>query len=197
MPVVDGLDDRVAAGRHAGRRHHLLGERLRALQPRRPRRRAEAGDARRGALVGQAGDERRLRARRRRGPCRATSPSGTIVASRAMPALPGAAKTSGRCGERFSARTIACSRPPPPTTRTVVTSERGDEVVDRDRGERLVVGGAARAELERDARHRLLVGRLDDVHEVEVAERRPLRLDRGAELLDLLVDLADARRGCS
>ena len=43
------------------------------------------------------------------------------------------------------------------------------------------------------ARHRLLVRRLDDVDEVEVAERRPLRLHRGAELLDLVVDLADAR----
>jgi hypothetical protein len=58
--------------------------------------------------------------------------------------------------------------------------------------QRLVVRRAARAELERDARHRLLVGRLDDVDEVEVPERRPLRLDRRAELLDLLVDLADA-----
>ena len=60
--------------------------------------------------------------------------------------------------------------------------------------ERLVAGRAARAELERDARHRLLVGRLDDVDEVEAAERRPLRLDGRAELLDLLVDLADALR---
>ena len=33
-----------------------------------------------------------------------------------------------------------------------------------------------------------------DVDEVEGAERRPLRLDLGAELLDLLVDLADALR---
>ncbi len=36
----------------------------------------------------------------------------------AIPALPGAHSTSGACGERASARTIACSRPPPPTTRT-------------------------------------------------------------------------------
>ena len=54
--------------------------------------------------------------------------------------------------------------------------------------------GAARAELERDARDRLLVGRLDDVDEVEVAERRPLGLDGRAELLDLAVDLADPGR---
>src|ERR1044072_3707650 len=121
-----------------------------------------------------------------------------------MPAVPGVETTSGDCGGRWVARTTPCSRPPPPTTRTRgVTarrggrdrgSQRGDEVVDRDRGKRLVVRGAARAELERDARHRLLVRRLDDVHEVEVAEHGPLRLDRGAELLDLLVDLADAGR---
>ena len=37
-------------------------------------------------------------------------------------------------------------------------------------------------------------GRLDHVHEVEPAEHGPLGLDGGAELLDLLVDLADALR---
>ena len=40
-------------------------------------------------------------------------------ASRRMPALPGAHSTSGACGERSSVRTIACSRPPAPTTRTL------------------------------------------------------------------------------
>src|SRR4051794_23231501 len=54
--------------------------------------------------------------------------------------------------------------------------------------------GAPGPELERDARHRLVVGRLDHVDEVEGAERGPLRLDLGTELLDLLVDLADALR---
>src|SRR4051812_7359523 len=109
-----------------------------------------------------------------------------------MPGLPGAAITSGACGERLSARTIACSRPPAPTTRTrrgtsgsVRTSvqclrtgplEAGDEVVDGDRDERLVPRRPARAELERDARHRALVGRLDDADEVELPERRPLGL---------------------
>ena len=36
----------------------------------------------------------------------------------AIPALAGAHKSSGRRGERARARTIACSRPPAPTTRT-------------------------------------------------------------------------------
>src|SRR5204863_5869177 len=104
--------------------------------------------------------------------------------------------------------------PPPPTTSTrgvpvgvrpgpagirspdpagIRSSDGVNEIVDRDRDQRLVLGRPARAELERDPSHRLLVGRLDDVDEVELAERRPLRLDRGAELLDLAVDLADPR----
>ena len=53
-----------------------------------------------------------------------TSPASTIRASPAIPALPGVQSSSGRCGERSSARTIACSRPPPPTTRTFVTERR-------------------------------------------------------------------------
>src|SRR5215210_7249149 len=133
-----------------------------------------------------------------------------------MPALPGEHSSSGRRGERASARTMACSRPPAPTTRTLMTqaspttrtdslprgvtpraagprSQRGDEVVDRDRRERLVVRRAARAELERDARHRFLVGRLDDIDEVEVPERRPLGLHGRSELLYLVVDLANTR----
>src|SRR5829696_5309058 len=132
------------------------------------------------------------------------APTSSTPASRRMPGFPGAHSTSGRWGERRSARTIACSRPPPPTTTTliaarkvpdpVLASQRGDEVVDRDRAQRLVVRGPAGAELERDARHGLLVRRLDDRDEVEVPERGPLGLDRRAELLDLLVDLADAGR---
>ena len=42
--------------------------------------------------------------------------SGNTSASAAMPALPGAQRISGCASERASARTIACSRPPPPTT---------------------------------------------------------------------------------
>src|SRR5207244_646455 len=130
-----------------------------------------------------------------------TRSTRSSLAARAIPALPGAAISSGRCGLLSSARTIACSRPPPPTTRTRFTcrpplarsSERRDELVDRDRRERLVARRPARAELERDPCDRLLVGRLDHVHEVVVAEHRPLGLHRGAELLHLAVHLADAR----
>src|SRR3954471_14780470 len=124
-------------------------------------------------------------------------------ASARMPALPGAHHSSGCWGERARARIRACSRPPAPTTRTFIgpkgrrragsISERRDEGVDRERRERLVVRRAARAELERDARHRLLVGRLDDIDEVEVPQRRPLGLHGRSELLDLVVDLADTR----
>ncbi len=55
--------------------------------------------------------------------------------------------------------------------------------------QRLVLAGSARAELQRHAGDDLLVRRLDDVDEVELTERRPLRLDGRAELLDLAVDL--------
>ena len=44
-------------------------------------------------------------------------------ASAAIPALPGAQTSSGARGERASARTIACSRPPPPTTRTFTDAD--------------------------------------------------------------------------
>src|SRR3954452_4504381 len=134
-------------------------------------------------------------------PCAAsTSPwmsvtgTSTSCASRAMPGLPGAHSSSGCCGERLSARTIACSRPPEPTTRTRGNLEGRDEVVDWDGHERLVLARPARAELQRDARDRRLVRRLDDIDEVEAAQRGPLRLDRRAQLLDLLVDLANPLR---
>src|SRR4051812_27444872 len=123
-------------------------------------------------------------------PSRSVTGTSTSCASRAMPGLPGAHSSSGCCGERLSARTIACSRPPEPTTRTRAKLERGDEVVDGNRRQRLVLAGAARAELQRNARDRRLVRRLDDIDEVKAAKRRPLRLDRGAQLLDILVDLA-------
>ena len=70
------------------------------------------------------------RARRRPGRRRARRAAATIAstssaptsgrhsASAAIPALPGAQSSSGAWAERASARTIACSRPPPPTTRT-------------------------------------------------------------------------------
>ena len=47
-----------------------------------------------------------------------SSPGRHSTPSAAMPALPGAASTSGACGLRSRVRTSACSRPPPPTTRT-------------------------------------------------------------------------------
>ncbi len=48
-----------------------------------------------------------------------TSPLGRhSIPSRAMPALPGVASTSGPEAPPVSVRTSACSRPPEPTTRT-------------------------------------------------------------------------------
>ena len=52
-----------------------------------------------------------------------TSASSASASAR-IPALPGTHSSSGRCGERASARISACSRPPPPTTRTRMGSGR-------------------------------------------------------------------------
>src|SRR4051794_30915016 len=117
-----------------------------------------------------------------------------ISASSAIPALPGAQNSSGRLTERASARTMACSRPPPPTTRTFIGtavggSKRLRELLRRDRGQGLAAHRPARAELDGDLCHGLLVRRLDDGDEVVRAESRPLLLDRHPELFDLLVDL--------
>ena len=61
-------------------------------------------------------------------------------------------------------------------------------------GQRLDPRRAAGAERDRDLRDRRDVRRLDDVHEVELAERRPLVQHAAAELLDVLVDLAQPLR---
>ncbi len=50
-------------------------------------------------------------------PAMSSTPTGSTRAISAIPALPGAQSSSGRCGERASACRIACSRAPPPTTR--------------------------------------------------------------------------------
>ncbi len=58
--VFDGLDHRVGGGRDARGDHDLLRERLRTLQLRGGGARPEAGEAPRGAGVGQARHQRRL-----------------------------------------------------------------------------------------------------------------------------------------
>ena len=55
-------DGEHARRRNAGRLHHLLRERLRPFDPRRRRARAEDGDAAAAQPIGEADDERRLRA---------------------------------------------------------------------------------------------------------------------------------------
>ena len=128
--LVDARHDAVRRGRDAGRLHDLLRERLRALQSRGGRRRPEAAHARRRrarrrARPRAAPPGRRRPGRRRRRARRAASAAGSSAgassgrASRRIPALPGAQRTSGACGERSRARTSACSRPPDPTTRTL------------------------------------------------------------------------------
>ena len=119
--VLDGLHHAVARGRDAGGRHHLLRERLRALEPGRGAARPEAAHARLAQRVGDARDERRLgadhhevhagRGGRPREPRRvAGSAPASTTASARMPALPGRAQQLGRlrrAGERAYQRVLA------------------------------------------------------------------------------------------
>src|SRR5205814_4992616 len=77
---------------------------------------------------------------------------------------------------------------------TVSGRQRLQEIIDLQRRQGLDPGRAARAECDRDLRDRRDVGRLDDVHEVEGAQRRPLVEDLRAELLDVLVHLPQPLR---
>ena len=101
---------RVPRGRHAGGLHHVLGERLRALQPRGLGARPEHRQPGVAHVVGEPGHERRLgadhdelaaqldRELRRAPRCRATA-TGWHVASSAMPGLPGrAVQLAARAG---------------------------------------------------------------------------------------------------
>src|SRR5436190_4471627 len=67
---------------------------------------------------------------------------------------------------------------------TVSGGQRAEKVLDLQGRQGLDPGRAAGAERDRDLRDRLEIGRLDDVHEVERPERRPLVEHLGAELLD-------------
>src|SRR5687767_906947 len=71
-------------------------------------------------------------------------------------------------------------------------AKRGEQLVDLERLHRLQLRAAAGAEGNRDARDRRRVWRLDDVDEVEGAERRPLVEDLRTELLDVLVHRLEA-----
>ena len=60
MPASTSATTVCVGGRHAGGDHHLLAERLGALELRGRRAGAEAGDSGRGQAVGETGHERRL-----------------------------------------------------------------------------------------------------------------------------------------
>ena len=107
----------------------VLGEALRAFELRGGGARAEHGDARRAQRIGHAGDQRRLRARPRRGRCRCCAPSSTTApriarvdarrnsAQRAIPGLPGAAMSLPQLGDCLRRQASASSRPPDPKSR--------------------------------------------------------------------------------
>ena len=130
MPSSTLGDDPVGGGRNRRRPPSPPCRRPSSPRARRPRRSGRSRGSRRAASSSarpatsgasgptttrstcssdRRGDQRRRRRRAAIGSTRATS---------AIPALPGAHSSSGRCGERASACRIACSRAPPPTTRT-------------------------------------------------------------------------------
>ena len=116
-------------GRYVGRGHHVLGEGLGALEDGRLLRRPEAGDADRAYGVGDPRDQRRLRADDDQvdaevagepGDRRSPSSGSTswLVATPAVPGLPGAACTSVTSGRarapgRGRARARRCRRRAP------------------------------------------------------------------------------------
>ena len=129
IPSLQRAHVTPAGGRHAGLVHRLLGERLRALQAGRGGARAEraiaariAGASTRPATSGTSGPTTvrwtPSRSTAATSPSTSSAATSSRRASWAMPALPGAHSSSVAPAERASARTIACSRPPPPTTRT-------------------------------------------------------------------------------
>ena len=87
----------------------------------------------------------------------------------------------------------ARDRLPRPVARATSQSSPGTSSTG-DQRERLELRAAARAERDRHLRDRQVVGRLDDVHEVVLAERGPLVEHLRAHLLDVAVDLGEPRR---
>ena len=129
--LLVGAEHRVSGGGHRRRRHQLLGVDLRALDPRRfgpgPKAaipaasRASTSPATSGASGPTTTRSTPSAAAAETIPRTSSAPTSRQRASAAMPALPGAHSSSGAPPERASARTIACSRPPPPTTRTLIS----------------------------------------------------------------------------
>ena len=121
----------IARRRDAVAHQEFLGELLAAFEPRRELSRPEAGQARGREGIDDAGDQRAFgshdrESRRPRRAASATSPAisaaDTVAlrhfGSSAVPALPGATITSVTRGDCASFQASACSRPPPPMTRT-------------------------------------------------------------------------------
>src|SRR3954462_1042085 len=111
------------------------------------------------------------------------TPRERSTSKRAYSSIRESCGTSGRCNPRRAARQPR-----------VVLLERPEELFDLERRQGRDLRRAPCRERNRDLGDRGDVGRLDHVHEVELAERRPLVEDPAAELLDVVVHLAEALR---
>ena len=108
----------------------------------------------------------------RRGRATSSAAIGTHSASRAMPAFPGAHEDRARrAGSAASFQTSACSRPPPPTTRTRIASVPEVPHAGEDHRDAVRVGGGDHLVVARAA------ARLDDRR--RAARRSPPRGRRG------------------
>ena len=128
LDLVEG--DR-AAGRDAGARHQLLGERLRGLDLGRGARGPEDRDALGGEAVGDAGRERILGRdddevgaqplrRRDDGLDVGGSELGQVLAEGGGAGVAGAVQSAPKPGDWASFQAMACSRPSPPRRRMLV-----------------------------------------------------------------------------
>ena len=127
--------------RHAGRAHHLLGERLRALDPRGRRAGPEDRDAGVPQLVGDAGDERRLgpdddevdveRAREAEQALAVVGAHRVALAERARCRGCPARRAARQRGAWASFHASACSRPPEPTRSTFTAESTARPARDR------------------------------------------------------------------
>ena len=133
-------------------------------------------------------------------PAMSSTATSTSSASAAIPGLPGAHSSCGARGERASARTSACSRPPAPTTRTRIrpqTCTSYSEVMKSSIGNAGSVSYiAVPRELSSIDTRAIVMS--SGASTTLMKSQRPsvahCALTFGAQLLDLAVDLLDALR---
>src|SRR5919197_2163861 len=146
-PFANAFDPSIAAARATGPNTARPASRKRSASP------ATRGAS--GPTTARSMRSRRASARRSSS---ASAAAGMHTAWRAMPGLPGAAKSASTRGLWAIFQASACSRPPPPTIRIFIAGSASP--------------APRRASFQRPARPLALVGRLDEL-EVSAGDPRP------------------------